>query len=62
MVRISEIDETLMSICAEAQGCFGIDVESGEPNANCVYTRLIQLGCKIQSLASADGVDCLSMN
>ena len=24
-------DEILMSICAETQGCFEMDVESGEP-------------------------------
>ena len=44
------------------KGAFEMDVESGEPNENCVCTRLIQLGCKIQSLAGADGKDGLSMN
>ena len=51
-----------MSICAETQGCFEIDFEPGEPNANCVYARLIRLGYTVQSLASADGKDGLPMN
>ena len=44
MIRISEIDETLMAICAETQGCFEMDVESGEQNETCFYAMLIQLG------------------
>ena len=32
MIQISEIDEMLMSICAETQWCFEMDVESGGPN------------------------------
>ena len=38
MIQISEIDETLMSICAETQGCFEMDVESGESNES-VYVK-----------------------
>ena len=54
IAQINEIDLALMSICAETHGCFEIGAESGEPNANCVYARLIQLGCASQSLDSAD--------
>ena len=32
MSQINDIDETLMSICAETQGWFDLDTESGEPN------------------------------
>ena len=32
MSQINEIDETLMSLCAEPQGFFELDTESGEPN------------------------------
>ena len=32
MSQINEIDETLMSICAEKQGRFELDTESGGPN------------------------------
>ena len=62
MIQINEIDETLLSICAETQGFFAMDAESGEPNANCVYAMLIQLGYTGQSLSSADGKDGLPMN
>ena len=43
-------------------GCFELDVESGGPNGNFVYARLIQVGCAGQFLASADGEDGLSTN
>ena len=62
MIQINEIDEALMSICAETQGCFEMDDGSGEPNETCVYSRLIQLGHASQSLASSDEKDGLSMN
>ena len=56
------MDETLMSICAETQGFFEMDAESGEPMETWVYAKLIQLGYASQSLASADEKDGLSMN
>ena len=62
MIQSNEIDETLMSICAETKGWFEMDAESGEPNETCVYARLIQLGYTSQSLASSDEKDGLSMN
>ena len=62
MNGIQESGETLMSICAEAPGCFEIDTESGEPMGTCVYSKLIQLGYTSQSLESADGTDGHSMN
>ena len=62
MSQINEIDETLMSIWAETQGCFDLDTEAGEPNANCVAARLILAGCDSSSLASADDKDAPSMD
>ena len=62
MSQVNEIDETLMSICAETQGRFALDVESGDPDANCGYARLIQVGYATQSSASADEKDGHSMN
>ena len=62
MGRARESDETLMAICAEAPGCFEIDPESGEPMANCAYSKLIQLGYSIASLESADKKDGPSIN
>ena len=61
-IKINEIDETLMSICAETQGRFESDPESGEPLGNFVYARLIHLGYTIQLLASADAKDGESLN
>ena len=49
-----------MSICAETQGRFALDPDSGEPNGNCVFARLIQTGYTSSSLASADEKDALS--
>ena len=62
MSQINEIDETLMSICAETQGCFELDAESGEPDGNCVFPRLILAGYASSSLASADEKDSPSMD
>ena len=62
MIQISEIDETLMSICAETQGRFEMDAESGDPNGTFACARLIQLGYTSQSLDSAGEKDGLSMN
>ena len=62
MIQISEIDETLMYICAETQGRFDMEAESGEPNGTFAYARLIQLGYTSQSLGSAGEKDGLSMN
>ena len=61
-MEILEMGETLMSICAETQGCFEMEAESGEPMETCVYAKLIQLGRTIQSLASADEQGGPSMN
>ena len=57
MERIRESGETLMAICAEAQGCFEVDPESYGAMGNCFYSKLIQLGYSINSLASADAGD-----
>ena len=46
-------DETLMSIGVETHGRFAMDPESGEPNGNCVFSRLSQAGYTSASLASA---------
>ena len=62
MTQINEIYDTIMSICAETQGRFESDPESGEPLGNCVYARLIHLGYTSQLLASADGKDGDSLN
>ena len=62
MDEIQRSGETLMSICDEAPGCFEIDTESGEPMGTFVYSKIIQLGYKSQSLESADGEDGRSMN
>ena len=42
-----------MSICAEARRCFEMDNESGDPDAACVYSELIQLVRTGHSLDSA---------
>ena len=62
MGQINESDETLMAICAEAQGCFELDPESIEPSGNCVFARLIREGYASSSLASADEKGALSMD
>ena len=62
MEHNQESGETLMDICAEAPGWFGIDPESGEPMGNCVYSKLTQSGYSSTSLASADGEDGQSIN
>ena len=62
MIRINEIDETLMSICAETQGRFELDAESGEPNANCVFAMLILEWHDSSSLVGADEKDAPSMD
>ena len=62
MGRARESDETLMAICAEAPGCFEIDPESGEPMANCVYSKLIQLGYSSTAFACSGGGDGGSIN
>ena len=51
-----------MAICAEAPWCFEIDPESGEPQRNCVYSKLPILGYTSNSSASADGEDGGSTN
>ena len=61
MSKINEIDETLMSIFAETQWCFELDTESGEPNGNCVFARLILAGCDSSSLASSEEKNTHSM-
>ena len=53
-MEIQEMDGALMSICAETQGCFEMEAESGEPMGTCVYSMLIQLWYTSQSLSSAD--------
>ena len=55
-------DEVLMSICAAAQGCFEIDLETGGPHENCVYSELIQSGYTSDSLTGADEKDTHSIN
>ena len=62
MSRINEMDETLMSICAETQGRFEQDPESCEPNGTCVFARLILAGHASSSLDSADEKGALSMD
>ena len=49
-----------MSICAETKGRFELDPESGEPNGNCVFARLIRAVYTRSSLASADAKDAPS--
>ena len=62
MSKINEIDETLMSICAETQGRFELGTESGEPNGNCVFAMLILAWCASSSLVSAGEKDAPSMD
>ena len=62
MEHAQESDETPMAIFAEAPWFFEIDPESGEPMANCAYSKLIQLGYSIASLESADKKDGPSIN
>ena len=50
-----------MSICVETQGCFELDPDSGEPNANCVFTKLSQARYACASLASVDERDVPSL-
>ena len=54
--------EVPMAICAEAQGRFEMDPESGGHHGNCVYSKLIQLGYNSDSLASADERGANSIN
>ena len=51
-----------MSICAETQGRFELDPESGEPNANSFCSRLVRALYTSSSLARADGKDPPSMD
>ena len=51
---ISDKDEILKSICAEAPGGNQLDEESGEPDADCAYAKLIGNGYKGVSLGSVD--------
>ena len=62
MEQIQGMYETLMSICAETPWCFEMDAESGEPMGTFACQKLIQLGCAIQSLDSADEKGGLSMD
>ena len=62
MNQINERDETPMSICAETQGRFELDPESGEPNANSFCSRLVRALYTSSSLARADGKDPPSMD
>ena len=55
-------DEVPMAICAEAQGCFEMDLETGEPHGNCVYSELIQAWYSSDCLASAGEKDTHSIN
>ena len=61
MVPNNERGETLMSICAETQGCFGLEPDSGAPNGNYVFARLSQAGYTSASLARADEKDADSI-
>ena len=61
MSQINAIDETLMSICAETQGRFELDPESGEPNEHFACARLTLAWCASSPLSMAEDKGALSM-
>ena len=54
---ISDKGEMLKSICVDSPGFYAIANESGEPVADCVYSRLSREGYLGISLAIVDGED-----
>ena len=62
MEDIHKPDEILMGICPAVRECLEIDLETNEPRANCVYSKLIQAGYTSDSLCSACEKDAASIN
>ena len=55
-------DDILLNICAETQGCVEMDLETNEPQENCVYSRLIAAGYSSDILSGAGERDSASIN
>ena len=54
---INDKEEMLRSICVDAPGFFGADIESGDSVANFAFAKLSQAGYTSVSLVSADEKD-----
>ena len=62
MDLINGKDEISLSICVETPGRFESDLDSVEPNANCVFSTLSRQGYTSASAASDDDEDWAALD